>query len=134
MNVPLISEQAYRSSRICRKDYELNLSANADLVNATSAKSLSVNIKGKNGYTTANTNAGIDLKWGIDKFNLANADVSERFLLNVEKLMLMLLNTPQQLMEMVQQQSKLQVLAKTILVLKLLKQTEQQMQKNQQLL
>ena len=58
------------------KDYELNLSANADLVNATSAKSLSVNIKGKNGYTTANTNAGIDLKWGIDKFNLANADVS----------------------------------------------------------
>ena len=48
--------------------------------------------------------------------------------------MLMLLNTPQQLMEMVQQQSKLQVLAKTILVLKLLKQTEQQMQKNQQLL
>lgn len=58
----------------------------------------------------------------------------ERFLLNVEKLMLMLLNTPQQLMEMVQQQSKLQVLAKTILVLKLLKQTEQQMQKNQQLL
>ena len=44
------------------------------------------------------------------------------------------LNTPQQLMEMVQQQSKLQVLAKTILVLKLLKQTEQQMQKNQQLL
>ena len=54
------------------KDYELNLSANADLVNATSAKSLSVTIKGKNGYTgTVNT-----LKWGIDKFDLANADVT----------------------------------------------------------
>ena len=58
------------------KDYELDLSANADLVNATSAKSLSVTIKGKNGYTTASSNAGINLKWGIDKFDLANADVS----------------------------------------------------------
>ena len=58
------------------KDYELDLSANDDLVNATSAKSLSVNIKGKNGYTTASSNTGIDLKWGIDKFDLANADVS----------------------------------------------------------
>lgn len=33
------------------KDYELDLPANKDLVNATSAKSLSVIIKGKNGYT-----------------------------------------------------------------------------------
>ena len=54
------------------KDYELDLSANTDLVNTTSAKSLSVTIKGKNGYTgTVNT-----LKWGIDKFDLANADVT----------------------------------------------------------
>ena len=54
------------------KDYELDLSANKDLVNATSAKSLSVIIKGKNGYTgTVDT-----LKWGIDKFDLANADVT----------------------------------------------------------
>ena len=54
------------------KDYELDLPANKDLVNATSAKSLSVIIKGKNGYTgTVDT-----LKWGIDKFDLANADVT----------------------------------------------------------
>ena len=58
------------------KDYELDLSANTDIVNVTSAKSLSVTIKGKNGYTTASSKAGINLKWGIDKFDLANADVS----------------------------------------------------------
>ena len=58
------------------KDYELDIPANSNVVNATSAQSLSVIIKGKNGYTTASNNAGITFKWGIDKFDLANADVT----------------------------------------------------------
>ena len=53
-------------------DYDLNLSNNKDLVNATTKKSLTVTVEPKNGYR------GTDLvfDWGIDKFNLSNADVS----------------------------------------------------------
>ncbi|MFR6565400.1 MAG: hypothetical protein ACLUQ5_07720, partial [Blautia wexlerae] len=54
-------------------DYDLNVSANKDVVNATEKKSLTVTIEPKNGYTT---NANLTYSWGIDKFNLANADVT----------------------------------------------------------
>ncbi len=53
------------------QDYELDLSANKDLTNVTASKSLTVVIKGKNGYTGTHR-----FNWGIDKFNLANAEVS----------------------------------------------------------
>ena len=53
------------------QDYELDLTANKDLTNVTASKSLTGVIKGKNGYT-----GSVDINWGIDKFNLANADVS----------------------------------------------------------
>ncbi len=55
------------------KDYELELTGNKDMVNATTEKSLTVTIKGKNGYEVATTVK--PFKWGIDKFDLANADV-----------------------------------------------------------
>ena len=54
------------------QDYELKFDSNADLTNVTPSKSLNVKIVGKNGYTGTVSNQ----KWGIDKFNLANADVS----------------------------------------------------------
>ncbi|MDC7289105.1 hypothetical protein NXH76_14950 [Blautia schinkii] len=60
------------------KDYDLNLAGNKDLVNATAAKTLTVTIEFKNGYKyngTA-TSGKLTTNWGIDKFNLANADVS----------------------------------------------------------
>ena len=53
----------------------LNVSANKDVVNATEKKSLTVTIEPKNGYTTA-SGANLTYSWGIDKFNLANADVT----------------------------------------------------------
>ena len=56
-------------------DYDLNLSNNKDLVNATEKKSLTVTVEPKNGYRTA-TSANLTFNWGIDKFNLSNADVS----------------------------------------------------------
>ena len=56
-------------------DYDLNVSANKDVVNATEKKSLTVTIEPKNGYKTA-TGANLTYSWGIDKFNLANADVT----------------------------------------------------------
>ena len=56
-------------------DYDLNVSANKDVVNATEKKSLTVTIEPKNGYTTA-SGANLTYSWGIDKFNLANADVT----------------------------------------------------------
>ena len=57
------------------QDYELNLKGNADLANVTTSNSLTVTVELKNGYEK---HAGEDLtfNWGIDKFNLANADVS----------------------------------------------------------
>ena len=56
-------------------DYELDLSGNSDMVNSTADQTLTVTVKFKNGYKEAN---GADFKfsWGIDKFNLANADVA----------------------------------------------------------
>ena len=56
-------------------DYDLNVSANKDVVNATEKKSLTVTIEPKNGYKTA-TGANLTYSWGIDKFDLANADVT----------------------------------------------------------
>ena len=56
-------------------DYDLNVSANKDVVNATEKKSLTVTIEPKNGYKTA-SGANLTYSWGIDKFNLANADVT----------------------------------------------------------
>ena len=53
------------------QDYELDLTANKDITNVTASKSLTVTVKGKNGYTGT-----YEFNWGIDKFNLANADVS----------------------------------------------------------
>ena len=53
------------------QDYELDLSKNEDITNVTASKSLKVTVKGKNGYTGSH-----EFNWGIDKFNLANADVS----------------------------------------------------------
>ena len=59
------------------KDYELDLSENKDLINATTTKSLSVKIKFKNGYTAGSSMGNNKtFSWGIDKFNLANADVT----------------------------------------------------------
>ena len=54
-------------------DYDLNVSANKDVVNATEKKSLTVTIEPKNGYKASGT---LTYSWGIDKFNLANADVT----------------------------------------------------------
>ena len=54
-------------------DYDLNLSNNKDLVNATTKKSLTVTVEPKNGYRGTGSLA---FSWGIDKFDLANADVS----------------------------------------------------------
>ena len=54
-------------------DYDLNVSANKDVVNATEKKSLTVTIEPKNGYKTS---ANLTYSWGIDKFDLANADVT----------------------------------------------------------
>ena len=56
-------------------DYDLNVSANKDVVNATEKKSLTVTIEPKNGYKKAN-GANLTYSWGIDKFDLANADVT----------------------------------------------------------
>ena len=56
-------------------DYDLNFAGNKDLVNATEKNSLTVTVEPKNGYK-AGANANLTFKWGIDKFNLSNADVS----------------------------------------------------------
>ena len=53
------------------KDYTLDLSANKDLVNATSTKSLKVTVKFINGCKGSD----LTFNWGIDKFNFANADI-----------------------------------------------------------
>ena len=71
-------------------DYDLEYGANDDRTKVTTTKSLTVKIVPKNGYrlaTTKYTVGGVTLpipgreipiefKWGIDKFNLANADVT----------------------------------------------------------
>ena len=58
-------------------DYDLDFAGNKDLVNATEKKSLTVTVEPKNGYRDGTTpNDNLTFKWGIDKFNLSNADVS----------------------------------------------------------
>ena len=59
------------------KDYELDLSANKNLVDVTSAKTLSVTIKPINGYRMEAGKAAKDytFNWGIDKFDFANATI-----------------------------------------------------------
>ena len=71
-------------------DYDLKYGANDDRTKVTTTKSLTVKIIPKNGYRLATTEAikiggytivpakeiPIELNWGIDKFNLANADVT----------------------------------------------------------
>ena len=56
-------------------DYDLDVSANKDVINATAKNSLVVTIVPKNGYKKQD-NTLVNLPWGIDKFNLANADVT----------------------------------------------------------
>ena len=58
-------------------DYDLDFAGNKDLVNATEKNSLTVTVEPKNGYKAgAGAGANLTFKWGIDKFNLSNADVS----------------------------------------------------------
>ena len=60
-------------------DYDLDLTGNKDLVNATEKKSLTVTVVPKNGYRTATVTGNtspLTFSWGIDKFDLSNADVS----------------------------------------------------------
>ena len=54
-------------------DYELEYGANDDRTKVTTTKSLTVKVVGKNGYRTDVT---VSKNWGIDKFNLANANVT----------------------------------------------------------
>ena len=58
------------------KDYTLNLSGSEDLVNATTGKTNKVSISFKNGYVAGGTAVTAPKDWGIDKFDLANADVT----------------------------------------------------------
>lgn len=57
------------------QDYDLDVSSNTDVANATISNSLDVTVKPKNGYTTSAPD-DLKFKWGIDKFNLANANVT----------------------------------------------------------
>ena len=57
-------------------DYELKYGDNDDRTKVTTTKSLTVKIVGKNGYRTIDTIGAAGTAWGIDKFNLANADVT----------------------------------------------------------
>ena len=57
------------------QDYDLDVSANKDVVNATEKKSLVVTIVPKNGYKKA-SGMTETYSWGIDKFDLTNADVT----------------------------------------------------------
>ena len=57
------------------KDYDLDLSENKDIINATSSKSLTVSIDFKNGYKASKDLSKETFPWGIDKFNFANATI-----------------------------------------------------------
>ena len=60
-------------------DYDLDLKANKDIVNATEKKSLVVSISAKNGYKAGDIEKDgklVTWAWGIDKFDLADADVT----------------------------------------------------------
>ena len=56
-------------------DYDLNVSANKDVINATEKQTLLVTVEPKNGYKLPNS-VTLTYAWGIDKFDLANADVT----------------------------------------------------------
>ena len=58
------------------KDYTLNVDGSKDLVNATTGKINKVTVTFKNGYKKTTNGVGKDILWGIDKFDLANADVT----------------------------------------------------------
>ena len=58
------------------KDYTLDLSDSNDLVNATTGKTNKVAISFKNGYVADGSAVTAQQAWGIDKFDLANADVT----------------------------------------------------------
>ena len=58
------------------KDYTLDLSGSDDLVNATTGKTNKVAITFKNGYVAGGSTVTAPQPWGIDKFDLANADVT----------------------------------------------------------
>ena len=67
-------------------DYDLKFAPNDNRTNVTTTKSLTVYVVPKNGYRSESTvtiagtvyyqDVDLDFKWGIDKFNLANADVT----------------------------------------------------------
>ena len=57
------------------EDYDLDLTANKDIVNATEKKSLVVSVKAKNGYKPGDID-NTTWAWGIDKFDLADAKVT----------------------------------------------------------
>ena len=56
-------------------DYDLNVSANKDVINATEKQTLLVTVEPKNGYKLPNS-VTLTYAWGIDKFDLANAEVA----------------------------------------------------------
>ena len=58
------------------KDYTLDLKGSDDLVNATTGKTNKVTISFKNGYVAGGASVTATQTWGIDKFDLANADVT----------------------------------------------------------
>ena len=58
------------------QDYDLDLTGNKNLVDATEKQSLVVKIVPKNGYKYGGLTKDLEYAWGIDKFNLANADVT----------------------------------------------------------
>ena len=57
-------------------DYDLDVSKNTDVINATEKQTLLVTVKPKNGYKLPTTTTKLTYAWGIDKFDLANADVT----------------------------------------------------------
>ena len=57
------------------KDYDLKFSNRQDRTKATAGKTLDVTVVPKNGYVSY-YNRELNYSWGIDKFNLANADIT----------------------------------------------------------
>ena len=58
------------------KDYDLKFSSRQDRTKATAGKTLDVTVVPKNGYVVSYYNRELSYNWGIDKFDLANADVT----------------------------------------------------------
>ena len=60
------------------KDYDLKFSSRQDRTKATAGKTLDVTVVPKNGYVSYYNyyNRELSYNWGIDKFDLANADVT----------------------------------------------------------